>query len=278
MDSLAFSVSMCVYGGDNAAHFDTAVDSVVNQTVRPQEIVLTVDGPVPESIDRVIEKYSCALDGSRIAFKVIRLEKNVGHGEARRICFDNCAYDLIALMDADDISVADRFQKEIEVFKQDSSLSVVGSHVAEFTDNPEEIKSRRTVSLTDDEIKRDMRGRCPVNQPTVMFKKKDVAEVGGYIDWFCNEDYYLWIRLAQANKRFANVDECLVKMRVDQKSYQRRGGLKYFRSERNIQRLMLRSGMITPAVYLVNVAKRFIVQLLLPNSLRGWVFNKFARE
>ena len=181
-------------------------------------------------------------------------------------------------MDADDISVADRFQKEIEVFKQDSSLSVVGSHVAEFTDNPEEIKSRRTVSLTDDEIKRDMRGRCPVNQPTVMFKKKDVAEVGGYIDWFCNEDYYLWIRLAQANKRFANVDECLVKMRVDQKSYQRRGGLKYFRSERNIQRLMLRSGMITPAVYLVNVAKRFIVQLLLPNSLRGWVFNKFARE
>lgn len=278
MNSLDFSVSMCVYGGDNAAHFDTAVGSIVNQTVKPREIVLTVDGPVPEAINNVIDKYARMLDGSGIVFKVIRLEKNVGHGQARRICFDNCTCELIALMDADDISVPERFEKEIEAFMQNNDLSVVGSHVAEFSVNPDDVISKRTVSLTDDEIKKDMRVRCPVNQPTVMFKKKDVAEVGGYIDWFCNEDYYLWIRLAQANKRFANIDDCLVKMRVDQKSYQRRGGLKYFLSERKIQRLMLRSKMISPATYLMNVAKRLVVQLLMPNSIRGWVFKKFARE
>ncbi len=71
-----FSVSMCVYGGDDPAFFDDAVGSIVNQTVQPSEIVLTVDGPIPQTIESVIEKYRTLLTESAIRFQVVYLEKN----------------------------------------------------------------------------------------------------------------------------------------------------------------------------------------------------------
>lgn len=278
MESLNFSVSMCVYGKDNPIYFDSAIESVLLQTVIPNEIVITVDGPIPQSIEDVIDKYQRNLDNSMTIFKVVRLRNNMGHGKARRICFENCTYPLVAVMDADDIASEQRFEKEIEAFKADEKLSIVGSHIAEFIGSIDTIIGKRIVKLNDSEIKEDMKKRCPMNQPTVMFKKEDIAEVGGYVDWFCNEDYYLWIRLAQAGKKFRNIDECLVNMRVDENSYQRRGGLKYFQSEVKIQKYMLDNRMINKHVYLINVIKRFIVQVCMPNGTRGWVFRTFARK
>ena len=57
MKKIPFSVAMCVYGGDKPEWFDEALTSVTEQTVKPDEIVLVVDGPVPESIRNVIEKH-----------------------------------------------------------------------------------------------------------------------------------------------------------------------------------------------------------------------------
>ena len=276
--SQEFSVSMCVYGGDDPAFFDAALGSVVGQTVPPSEIVLTVDGPIPPDTEGVIGKYRARLAGSGISFQVVRLEANMGHGEARRICFDHCSYDLIALMDADDLSVPDRFEKQLAVFAGDPSLSAVGGNIREFIGTPEICVGRRTVPETDADIRRYMRRRCPMNQVSVMFRKADVAEVGGYIDWFCEEDYYLWIRMALAGKRFANVPEDLVNVRVGDEMYRRRGGWRYLRSEAKLQGLMLEKGMIGLPRYGLNVAQRLALQVLMPNRLRSWVFRKFARS
>ena len=187
----AFSVSMCVYGGDNPSYFDTALDSIIHQTVQPSEIVLTVDGPIPKTIEDVIEKYRCQLAQSAVDFRVIYLEKNMGHGEARRICFNHCQYDLIALMDADDLSVPDRFVKQLAVFEHHPDLSIVGGNIHEFIDTPENCVGKRIVPENDTAIKSYMRKRCPMNQMTVMFRKAAVQEAGGYQDWYCDEDYYL---------------------------------------------------------------------------------------
>lgn len=278
MDKTNLSVSMCVYGRDNANHFDIALESVVYQTLKPSEIILVVDGPIPQKINDVIGKYKEICLSKKISFKIYRYKTNKGHGTARRLSFEKCTHDYIALMDADDLSTPNRFKIEMQAFEKDQSLSIVGSHVSEFVGNPENITARRLVKLEDKDIKKDLKKRCPMNQPTVMFKKKDVAEVGGYIDWFCNEDYYLWIRLAKAGKKFRNIDSCLVNMRVDENSYQRRGGWKYFSSEAKLQKLMLDDRMIRINEYLINVCKRFIVQVCLPNKVRGWVFKQFARN
>lgn len=273
-----FSVSMCVYGGDHPAFFDAALNSVVEQTVQPNEIVLTVDGPIPDTIETVIEKYRSRLSGSAIDFQVIYLEKNMGHGEARRICFDHCSCDLIALMDADDLSVPDRFEKQLAVFEKKPDLSIVGGNIQEFIGTPDNCVGKRIVPETDAEIKAYMKKRCPMNQVTVMFRKADVAAVGGYIDWFCEEDYYLWIRLALAGKQFANVPENLVNVRVGEEMYSRRGGWKYFCSEAKLQGFMLKKGIIGLPRYFINVAQRLVLQVLMPNKLRGFIFQKFARS
>ncbi|MBO5051109.1 MAG: glycosyltransferase [Clostridia bacterium] len=273
-----FSVSMCVYGGDDAQNFDAAINSVVNQTLKPAELVLTVDGPIPRSIEQVVLKYKEQLAASSVRFNVVYLEKNVGHGEARRICFDHCSYDLIALMDADDLSLPERFEKQINYFLENPGISVVGGYIHEFIGDEANCVGKRLVPSLDADIKRYMKKRCPMNQVTVMFRKSDVAAVGGYIDWYCEEDYYLWIRMALAGKQFGNVQENLVNVRVGEEMYQRRGGARYFKSEVKLQGFMLKNRMIGLPRYVLNVSQRLVLQVLMPNKLRGIVFQKFARS
>ena len=117
-----------------------------------------------------------------------------------------------------------------------------------------------------------------MNQVTVMFKKSDVDSVGGYIDWYCEEDYYLWLRLFLDGKLFYNIQENLVNVRVGEVMYHRRGGWKYFKSEIKLQGFMKKNKIIGFGNYVVNVTERLIVQVLLPNKIRGWVFKKFARS
>lgn len=274
MNDLKFSVSVCVYGGDNAEHFDTALESVFNQTLMPDEVVLFVDGPIGEEISKIIDKYKSQYEN----FKVIKSEKNVGHGNARRACMEACTYELIALMDADDICTNDRFEKQIKAFAENRELSIVGGQIEEFIDTKDNIVGRRSVPLNDDEIKNYMQKRCPMNQVTVMFKKEDINKVGGYIDWYCEEDYYLWLRMALAKLKFCNLPDNLVYVRVGNEMYRRRGGRKYFASEAKLQGYMRKNGIIGVGRYIINVTERLILQVLMPNRLRGWIFKKLARE
>ncbi len=273
MEKIKFSVSMCVYKGDNPEWFKTATDSILNQTAPPDEIVLVVDGPVTDELNNIITAYE-----NNSLFKVIRLEENVGHGNARRIGLQNCSNEYVALMDADDISLPQRFEKQIALFLEDISLDIVGANITEFIGEPQNIVGKRTVPQTDAQIKEYLKTRCPFNQMTVMFKKNSVNSVGGYIDWYCDEDYYLWIRMYLSNMRFANCKENLVNVRVGEDMYNRRGGLKYFKSEARLQKYMFKNKIIGFGTYFSNVTKRLIVQVLLPNKIRGFVFKKFARE
>lgn len=273
INSIKFSVSMCVYGGDDPSFFKAAVDSVIDQTVMPDEIVLVVDGPVPEELNSVIQEYE-----ELKFFKVIRLEKNLGHGDARRKSLENCTYELVALMDADDISRPDRFEKQLAAFERMPEASIVGGNIAEFIGDEGNVVGRRIVPAEHNEIVEYMKKRCPFNQMTVMFRKSEVEAAGGYLDWYCDEDYYLWLRMFLNGAKFANLEDILVNVRVGEEMYKRRGGIKYFKSEAKLQKFMFRQGIIGVGTYVMNVAKRLILQVLMPNSLRGYIFKRFARS
>lgn len=268
-----FSVSMCVYTNDNPEHFHQSIESVINQTIKPDEIVLVVDGPIPQSIENVINIYK----EDESFFKVIRLQQNVGHGNARRIGLEKCQHELVALMDADDISLQDRFEKQLRCFQDDSKLSIVGGNIKEFINTIDNIVGVRKVPEDDAAIKKYLKKRCPFNQMTVMFKASDVKKAGGYIDWFNEEDYYLWLRMYLNNATFRNLSDILVYARVGEEMYSRRGGWKYFKSEARLQKYMLKNNIINFAEYTYNVLIRFIVQVVLSNKIRGFVYSKFAR-
>lgn len=264
---------MCVYGGDNARWFNSAIESILNQTLPPNEIVLVVDGPVPDDLNAVILKLE-----ENDTFKVIRLETNQGHGIARKTGLDNCTNELVAIMDADDICAPTRFEKQIKAFRNYPDSDIVGGMITEFIDTPNNVVGKRIVPLEDSEIKEYMQCRCPMNLVTVMFKKSSIEKVGGFIDWYCEEDYYLWLRMALTNMKFRNVDDVLVNVRVGKEMYQRRGGVKYFKSEAKLQKYMLDNKIIGFPRYLINVTERLILQVLMPNKMRGFIFQKLARS
>lgn len=272
-----FSVAMSVYKNDNPEWFDVALKSVIEQTVKPNEIVLVVDGPISDELRNIINKYEDICKNSNIYFNVIYLKKNQGHGIARKTGLDNCSNKLVAIMDADDICVLNRFETQLNVFNVNPKVDVVGGMITEFIDSPDNVVGKRNVPLVDSEIKKYMKCRCPMNFVTVMFKKSSIEKVGGFIDWFCEEDYYLWIRMALAEMKFSNVDSTLVNVRVGKDMYKRRGGLRYFISEAKLQKYMRKKKVIGFSRYIINIAERFVVQVLMNNAIREWVFKTFAR-
>ena len=271
---MEFSVCMSVYHGDNAAFFREALESIFTQSHKPDEVVLVVDGPVTIEIDGVIEEYS----HKDMPLVVIRLAKNSGHAVARQTGLDAAHYEYTAIMDSDDIAVSDRFEKQMAYIEAHPDVDVVGGQINEFIGEPSNVVGSRIVPLEDMDIKAYLKSRCPMNLVTVMLKKASVQKAGGYIDWYCEEDYYLWIRMVEQGMKFANLPDNLVNVRVGKEMYQRRGGWKYFKSEAKLQRYMLKHKVISIPKYLYNVLLRFAVQVMMPNKVRGWVFRTFARK
>ncbi len=189
----------------------------------------------------------------------------------------NCKSDLIAIMDSDDISCRNRFEKQIEAFVRNKQIDVVGGQITEFIGNPDNITGKRTVPENDREIKQYIKKRCPMNHMTVMFRKSAVEKAGGYLDWFCNEDYYLWIRMAINGAVFANVPDILVNVRVGNEMAARRGGWRYYKSEAKLQKYMLDHRLISIPRYLYNTAIRFGGEVIVPDKLRLKLF-RFLRS
>ena len=271
-----FSVCTSVYKNDKPGFVRVALDSMlVHQSVKPDEVVLVQDGPVPEELSLLLSEYE---DKYSDVMHIIRLDKNRGLGNALRLGVENAKNDIIARMDSDDICLPDRFEKQLAYMEAHPDCDIVGGQITEFIDSPDNIVGRREVPLTNEEIYEFMKSRCALNHVTVMFRKEAVMKAGNYQDWFWNEDYYLWVRMMMTGCKFANIPDVVVNVRSGADQYARRGGKKYFDSEIGIKKLMLEKGMINRREYVVNYVQRFIIQLLLPNSVRGWVFRTFARK
>lgn len=270
-----YSVLMSVYIKEKPEYLKQSIDSMINQTVMPDEIVIVKDGPLTDELNQILNDYQSKYPD---LFRFYQNTFNKGLGISLNNGLRICRNELIARMDTDDISVPERCEKQLKAFRENPSLSIVSGRIDEFIDTPDEVVGSRVVPLTHEENMEYLKKRCPLNHMATMFKKSAVIESGGYIDWFCNEDYYLWIRMAEHGCIFGNIQDTLVLVRVGADMYRRRGGKKYFKSEIALQEYMLRKKIIGPQTFFTNVLIRLIVQLMMPNWLRGWVFRKFARS
>lgn len=271
-----FSIITSVYKNDKPEFVRVALDSMlVNQSVKPSEIVLVQDGPVPDELSNLLSEYETKYPE---VMNIIRLEKNGGLGNALKLGTETAKYDIVARMDSDDICLPNRFEKQLEYLEQHPDVDIVGGQMTEFIGEPTNIVGQRVVPTDNEAIYEFMKSRCALNHVTVMFRKEAVLRVGNYQDWFWNEDYYLWVRMMAGGCKFGNVEDVLVNVRSGADQYARRGGRKYYESEKGIKKLQLEKGMISRSEYTYFVAQRYILQILMPNWLRGWVFRTFARK
>lgn len=273
-----FSVSLCVYDKDDSLYFKEALESIVTQKLLPTQVVITVDGPINKPLENEIKKFGDVCSSLSIAFTTVCLEKNRGHGEARRVGIEHCSYELVAIADADDLNDYERFYRQVEFFESTPDASVVGGQMMEIEHDTKKSISQKSVPLSSEELDVYLKRRCPMNQATVMFKKSQVLKAGGYIDFFHNEDYYLWIRMYLNGAKFYNLDTILVYVRVGRDYFGRRGGWNYFMSEYKIQKIMFEHRIIGLFQFIFNISVRFVIQLLLTDALREFIFKKLLRK
>ena len=239
-----FSVVTSVYRNDRPEFVRVALDSMlVKQTLKPSEIILVQDGPVPVKLEQLLLEYETRYPD---VVRIIRFAKNGGLDNALKHGVENAQHDLVARirMDSDDICLPKRFESQVAFMEKHPECDIVGGQMTEFIGAPTNIVGKRIVPETNDAIYCYMKSRCALNHVTVMFRKKAVLAVGNYQDWFWNEDYYLWVRMMLNKCVFANLPDVLVNVRSGKDQYARRGGMKYFKSEVGIQRLMLDNHLI----------------------------------
>lgn len=305
---LKFSVIMSIYKSDVPELVRVALDSLLQQTLLPNEIVIVGDGPVPVELEEEISSFKFRVskirttpnpsfakggdlvpeDGKEsletrnlkpeIIVTYLPQEKNGGLGEAMRIAAEAAKYDYLARMDSDDICLPDRFEKQMKCFEEDPELSLVGGMITEFDGDPENIIAKRILPLEDAEIKRMMRGRCAVNHVTVIFKKADLMKSGNYQPFWKQEDHYLWARMMEHGCKFRNIPDVVVNVRSGKDQIARRGGLRFYKSVIRVFWYMYRHGLISFGYFLYICTVRGIVQVLMPNRLRTWVYLHLLRK
>ncbi|NNC13075.1 glycosyltransferase [Planctomonas sp. JC2975] len=250
-----FSLLMPVYHGDDAGYLLRAFrSSVVEQSVRPSEVVLVQDGPVSAHLVSAIAE----LDRSTpVPLNIVILPENRGLSEALTAGLAECSYEVVARMDADDVSEPNRFEIQLDLIEKGYEL--VGSGLLEFseTEHGEELVGVRRTPPTDlDAITHYARFHDPFNHPTVVYTKQAVELAGGYRPMGMMEDYWLFVRMLKSGVRAVNSPEPLVRYRISSGAYKRRGGLRLLRSEWMLQRAFLRSGFTSRRQFLRNVVLR----------------------
>lgn len=204
---MEYSVLMSVYTKEEPAYLDTAIQSMLDQTVRTDDFVIVCDGPLTAELDAVLERH---LAQNPAVLHLVRLPQNIGTGAALNIGLTHCKNELIAKMDSDDISVLDRCERQLKEFAEDDRLTVVGGNILEFTEDPAKPVSRRLVPCDNEGIQKYARRRQPFNNMTVMYKRSAVLKVGGYKAMTRSEDYDLYVRILHEGYYCKNINDDLV--------------------------------------------------------------------
>jgi len=272
MTDFKYSVLLPVYIKDNPEWLKIAIDSMLNQTLPPDEIVIAVDGQIGEELETVISEYEKSQD----LFSVYRYKKNEGLGLLLRKTVPLCRNEYIARMDADDYSLPERVEKQFEVLNSNSNINVVGCNVDEFEENIDKISMHVVLPEKPKQIADFAKKRCPIRHPTLLFSKADVIKIGNYSDLKNAQDYELAVRMIQNGLNIYNIQQPLVLMRFNEDFYKRRGGVKYLRTIYRLKSGFLKSEYITFLDFLVSFGGHAIVTLC-PVWVRAFFYKKFLR-
>lgn len=202
---LSYSVLISVYYKENPKYLQTALDSVFCQTLAPSEVILVKDGLLTNELELVIASYKTHL------LTLVELPDNKGLSNALNIGLKYCNHDLVARMDTDDICLPERFEKQVRFLQSHPEIDIVGSYAMKIDERGNNLNELVKVPIEHEDIMR-LIWTCPMNHPTVMFRKDKILSVYGYNPDAGprQDDYDLWFRCAAKGLHFANIPEPLL--------------------------------------------------------------------
>lgn len=266
-----YSVLMSVYYKERPEYLELAIQSILNQTMLTNDFVIVEDGELTDELENIITFF----ETQNRCFHIIRRKKNMGLGYSLAEGVKACKNNVIARMDSDDYSLPNRCEEELRKIEQGYDL--VGTNIEEFQGDISNVIAEKKMPSNIQEIKEYAKYRNPFNHPSVMFKKNVVIDAGNYHDIFRLEDYELWIRLIQSNIKCCNIDLPLVKMRVNNEYYKRRGGKENLKSHISLKKMMLEAGMISRLEYIKGVIL-MTARAYCPGRIKQTLYKKLLRR
>jgi len=203
MYTTQISVVMSVYNGE--LYLEEAIDSILNQTLKDFEFIIVNDGSTDSSLD-IIQSY----DDKRI---IVLNQKNVGLAKALNNGITIARGKYIARMDADDISMPERLDRQLKFLALNKDYAVVGSN-AEFIDMNGNYLYTSNYPLDNDKVK-NLFPQSPFFHSSTMFNKQMFENTGRYNEKVKHhfEDRILWVNIAKYGK-LQNIQEPLIKYRI----------------------------------------------------------------
>jgi hypothetical protein len=258
-----FSLLLPVYHRDDPAHLERSlVSSTAEQLLPPDEVVLVQDGPVGPALRQAIERIVATCT---VPVRLVELTAGLAA----------CSHDVVARMDADDVSMPGRFAAELPVIADGADL--VSTALLEFTDDEAHVLGRRTPPVGAEHIAAYARFHDPFNHPTVVYRRHAVQRAGGYEPVGLMEDYWLFARMIAAGAVCVNLPEPHLKYRVGAGAYARRGGAAQLVAEVRLQRRLHAIRFTSTPQAIRNVLVRGGYRLV-PEELRKFAYRRLLHR
>lgn len=219
---MTIAVLMSVYNNEKADRLNRCMRSIWDdQTLKPDQIILVEDGPLPEELHKVIATWKERLQG---VLDILVNEENLGLTKSLNKGLNVVKTDLIARMDTDDQSTPLRFEVQEKFMKEHPEIDVLGG-AYNIMDENGVVQYAKYFKHTHDEMMKQICWRCPLSHPTVMMRASMFKEKGlKYDERFRNsQDIALWVDAVQAGCKFANTDDVVLNFTEVNDVYKRRG-------------------------------------------------------
>lgn len=222
MERMTISVLMSVYQAEKSSNLDRALRSVwINQTLKPDQIILVEDGDLSEEQLEVIRKWTNSIGHQLV---IVINDENIGLTKSLNKGIEFVTSDLIARMDSDDESLPDRFYLQHQYFLDHPDVDVIGGSL-DMVDENGYSRYVRHYPLNHEDICKKMSKICPLGHPSVMMKTSIFKEKGMRYDERYNngQDIALWFTAMATGCRFGNIPEVILNFSESRESYKRRG-------------------------------------------------------
>jgi glycosyltransferase involved in cell wall biosynthesis len=187
---------------------DMSIASVLNQTYDNFYFLIVCNGTQRKQIAKHI---TSKFNNPRIKIYELELE---GLSFALNFGINISKSKYIARQDADDISLPERFEKQIQFLEQNLDYSVVGSKVELIDEKGYLLKDTFLYVQDNEKIKKILPVYNPLCHPCLMFRRESLIKVKGYIYGYFSEDHDLFLRLAaESNSKFHNLEKVLFQYR-----------------------------------------------------------------
>lgn len=269
-----YSVLMTIYRNNDPTQLKEALDSLLRQTVQPNEIVLVEDGPVGADLTKVVTDFNVI---STNLLKSVKLTRNIGISKALNEGLRHISNELVGRMDGDDIAKPHRFAKQIEFFQKNPDHALVGGQIEEFIEQPGDTKVLRKLPLHHEDLATYASKRCPFNHPSVMYKKSVIEAVGGYEEFNSpTEDYFLWCKVINSGYLVANLPDILLDYRIGYDFVERRTGFNYMKGEYTLFKKLKSIGFLNQYEYIRNLISRLPLRIL-PLFMTRFIYSRVLR-